>query len=87
MGVTKLYAANQLATAISFIAITPPNFVIVVLTVILLIELRKVRIAGASQTTQMAQIQLNCSSHGEEIMLFCYIINSQIMENDNRLLT
>ena len=30
---------------------------------------------------------LNCTIHGREIQLFCYMINSQIMENENCLLT
>ena len=57
VGVTNLYTENLLATAISFTVITPPALVIIVLTVTLLIELHKMRIAGASQTTGMLQIQ------------------------------
>ena len=30
---------------------------------------------------------LNCTIHGREIQLICYMINSQIMENENCLLT
>ena len=41
----------------AFIPLTPPALVIIVLTVTLLIELHKMRIAGASQTTGMLQIQ------------------------------
>ena len=34
-----------------------------------------------------AWYSLNCTIHGIEIHLFCYIINSQIIENKNCLLT
>ena len=57
VGVTNLYTENLLATAISFTVITPPALAIIVLTVTLLIELHKMRIAGASQTTGVLQVQ------------------------------
>ena len=76
VGVTNLFTANQLPTAMAFIPLTPPALVIIVLTVILLIELHKVRMAGASQTTEMLQIQQRRMQHITNKATFYTAVNS-----------